>query len=230
MTRVKAQERPIVLDATEVRAILDGRKTQLRRVARNVAAIVGGVGYYASGPKWKRMPDYRSAPVACPWGGSGNRLWAKETWARDVYGCPGGLSFRTDHDDPNGDGPANPMRWRSPVTMPRDVSRILLEVTRIRLERLLDVDEDSVLAEGARYTDYGYRNRHGLYVGDPRFAPRPVMVPNHGWAMGPTRYSDECLGTSRAAFANWWNTRHGKRATWESNPFVWVITFRKIEE
>ena len=129
-------ERPMSFSPPMVRAIRDGKKTQTRRVAKT-----------------------QKPPCA-----AGDVLWVRETHALDVPGCPGGVSFRADHIDPRGDGPAHPMRWRSPRFMPRWAARFHLHVEGIRAERLDVISEADAVAEGvgsrAEFIDL-WRSIHG---------------------------------------------------------------------
>jgi hypothetical protein len=75
-------------------------------------------------------------------------LWVRETFAANVPGCERGLSYRADHIDPRGDGPASPMRWTPSIHMPRWASRITLAVKSVRIERLSAITEAGAKAEG----------------------------------------------------------------------------------
>jgi hypothetical protein len=141
------KERPILFSGAMVRAILAGQKTVTRRIVDatatgtlvNVGRHTFDVGYH------------RDMVLArCPYGVAGDRLWARETFARGVLGCEeqGGISYRADHRDPKGDGPANPMTWTPSIFMRRTESRITLDVTAVRVERLQDITEEEARAEG----------------------------------------------------------------------------------
>lgn len=110
----------------------DGRKTQTRRIAKVRSVIETGL-----------LPP-------CPYGIRGDTLWVRETFARNVLGCEqqGGLSYRADHVDPKGDGPANPMRWTPAIFMRRIESRLILEIENTRVDRLHSLTERDALAEG----------------------------------------------------------------------------------
>ena len=147
--------RPILFSAPMVLALLAGRKTQTRRIR-----------------KTPREPSLRSTrasreawdPNRCPYGVPGDRLWVKETWAphadeeetfrnveaahRGVGGIsePGhvrpALFYRADGGDPY------VARWRPSIHMPRWASRLTLEVTEVRVQRLQEISDLDVLAEG----------------------------------------------------------------------------------
>lgn len=132
-------ERPILFSGPMVRAILAGAKTQTRRIIKD--------GW------WRCLDpedaeDRARAVKQCPHGVVGDRLWVREQFATDVPGCAGGISYRADHQDPRGDGPAHPMRWLPPIFMPRTAARLILDVADVRVQRLQDISEDDARAEG----------------------------------------------------------------------------------
>jgi len=131
------REKPILFSTEMVRAILEDRKTQTRRVIK---------------PQPGDHPDddgYMSSILnRCPYQ-VGDILWVRETWAKDISGCPGGISYRADHIDPKGDGPANPMKWKPSIHMPKEAARLFLVVKDVRVERLQDITEEDAKMEGA---------------------------------------------------------------------------------
>lgn len=154
------KERPILFSGPMVRAILDGRKTQTRRVVkpqpdqryylRSGENVPGGEAWACEwdGDEHNGM-ELHQQTIRCPYGVLGDRLWVRETHALWVPGCKGGISYKADHIDPRGDGPSAPIKWRPSIHMPRYASRILLAITGVRVERLHDISEDDALAEGA---------------------------------------------------------------------------------
>jgi hypothetical protein len=78
----------------------------------------------------------------------GDRLWVRETWAANIPGCPNGITYKADHIDPKGDGPANPIKWKPSIHMPKAAARIWLEVVNVRVERLQEITYDDCLREG----------------------------------------------------------------------------------
>ncbi|WP_313629814.1 hypothetical protein [Pseudomonas sp.] len=155
MTAIK--ERPILFSAPMVRAILEGRKTVTRRPVKGL------------GLQWLEdfTPEYvaEAANSLCPYGKPGDRLWVRETWycnhsevQKGPYLQPddmqdldqaredGDLVYAADGLSPyEQDQPT----WRPSIHMPRWASRILLEITDLRVERLQDVTEEQAQAEGA---------------------------------------------------------------------------------
>lgn len=198
----EVKERPILFSAPMVRAILAGQKTQTRQLGR----------FDPEGAEMVRLGRWEPTPTSfpkCPYGAPGDRLWVRETWAAGVPGCPGGLSYRADHQDPHGDGPANPMRWRPSIHMKRNVSRIALEIMTVHAERLLAIGEADAKAEGAR----------------PFFETFPSFHHDQRITTGE-RAAD---APHRAGFAVLWDEINGDRALWISNPWVWVVTFKQVE-
>jgi len=126
-------------------------------------------------------------------------------------------------------GNGNGVHWNSSIHMPRWASRILLEITAVRVERLQDITEGDAQAEGAFFTDYGRRCHH---AGPPRDASECPEPDEHhpqcaGWSMVPTDSHEQCLLCPRMAFANLWDSINGA-GSWEANPWVWVVDFRRI--
>lgn len=203
------KERPILFSGPMVRAILDEKKTQTRRIVRDVATCDRtGVAYW---PGMKHGGGFLSADH-CPYGKPGDRLWVRETWhplgpweastATIEYRADGGRRESKDHlrtfkmtsKDVAG-------CWRSPRLMPRWASRIDLAITGVRVERLQDITEADILAEGVTVD----------------VAAKMTGIP---WSSLPTLHDGWREG---------WNMINGERASWESNPWVWVIEFKRIE-
>lgn len=200
------KERPILFSAPMVRAILGGRKTVTRRVCNGQREL-------------SNEHDFRLD--CCPYGQPGARLWVREThsiypahgqhradglrwgpWAGlPTVVLPDGTQiayFREGFDR------SDPGRWRPSIHMPRWASRITLEVTRVRVERLQDISEADARAEGAKY-------HNGFGVG------------HSGW-----RHDDGDVHLdARSAYARLWNGVNGA-GSWDANPWVWVVEFKRV--
>lgn len=141
--RVPPKERPILFSGPMVRAIIDGRKTQTRRVVRDPIGAIDR-GHIVSARTGRE--------VTCPFGAPGDRLWVRETWApvlnesgetdRFVYRADGG--DYSDWETEDGD----PFRWKPSIFMRPAGCRLRLEVTGIRVERLHEISEEDARAEG----------------------------------------------------------------------------------
>lgn len=236
MSQVK--ERPIPFSAPMVRAILDGRKTVTRRPVRIQPRSQSDIGSYGIGQPFIRHPDPTKRNPECPYGRPGDRLWVRETWgvishdfdqqgnaidwepdrpAKVIREMRFGRGYYSGHvvyaaDGPcewagDEDGGGDPRSaWKPSIHMPRVASRILLEITDVRVERLQDISEQQALAEGVRpYTDHAE-------LGD--------------WyhVEGVETYSaDPCK-----SFELLW-TAINDAASWDANPWVWVVEFKRIE-
>ena len=198
-------ERPILFSAPMVRALLAGTKTQTRRIFKPERMTWDANGRYTThAMRGGELSITGSGPFKpsswlhyCPYGQPGDRLWVRETFARiDGQTRPW---IETDykatytHGDRLGDTLGIKKRWTPSIHMPRHASRITLEVTGVRVERLQDISEADAIAEGAR---------NSLHLPGGRFA--------------------------RENFEHLWWTIHGD-GSWESNPWVWVIEFKRVE-
>ena len=200
------KERPILFSGPMVRAILDGRKTQTRRVvnwqkvAKQSGCTKGTLAYSDAFSSWAVFNGNGEAHlglVDCPYGQSGDRLWVRETWCQwdwEDLGTepqdPITLRFRAD-----GDIPA--VKWRPSIFMFRWASRITLEITNVRVERLQDISDADIDAEGCRHAfdaEYG----EGWDTANPLY---------HWWKR--------------------WDKINGKKYPWSRNPWVWVIEFQR---
>ncbi|WP_186191104.1 hypothetical protein [Burkholderia gladioli] len=228
------KERPILFSAPMVRAILDGRKSQTRRIAKEFA------GRDDLDAILRRFPNQKG----CPYGEPGDRLWIRETWAQPAPLDPGQTVYRADYPacvpaDFENIPPAESISWKPSIHMPRSASRITLEITGVRVERLQGISEADAVAEGAVFTDFGIEPPKGSISLDGGRTFHPVVrgTQRNGWHMGDATSHTRCMGSARYAFANLINRLHGGEnwnlkgpGIWESNPWVWVIEFRRITD
>ena len=240
------KEHQILFNAQMVRAILDGRKTQTRRVMKpQPDSTHDGEPYWFIGGyrAWRftgttailRIGSFN--PISSPYGKTGDRLWVRESWRIGAWdedsGCVA-IDYMADGycrkewikptNDPRGEifarlwlqsandarkvygeldqydwqAGESPCRWRPSIHMPRWASRILLEVTEVRVERLQEISIQDAMAEGVAET-----------------APRlKDLEPCMEW---------------RYAYEDLWNVINGP-GSWDANPWVWVIEFRRIDD
>ncbi len=247
------KESPILFSAPMVRAILSGQKTVTRRVIKPQPTLktdewvvdAGGTGkWMGSGPSPATGGTRQTWGWAtCPYGQPGDRLWVRETWSDvNLQGAPG-IAYRADDDvrdlmedesflDDQGafnyDDPRSAPyhfscwsedlisgtegRWRPSPHMPRWVCRILLEITGVRVERLQDGDGETAFE--SRYLAEGINKIHH---GDGAFA---YHASNKDPLPGNWCHPED-------AFKDLWNSLNGIGA-WESNPWVWVIEFKRV--
>jgi hypothetical protein len=206
------KERPIIFSGPMVRAILEGRKTQTRRVVKPQPdnGLIH-TGFISCSTDRKRegaaswvdcVPCVRkSLAVHCPYGQPGDRLWVRETWCPkpetshgDCVGYRANMVYRCGKAMPEDYEMIVTRPWRPSIHMPRWASRITLEITKVRVERLQEITTDDIRAEGV---DDGYTN--------------PRMGKRHDSGM-------------RMAWIKLWESINGA-GSFESNPWVWVVEF-----
>lgn len=179
------KERPILFSAPMVRAILDGKKTQTRRVLKPQPNSGPGGEMVDLGDAFGLLDGVLSGEWRCPYGKPGDRLWVRETFARKSVG---GLQsvFHYAADAPRdlvNDKPAPvPGGWKPSIHMPRVASRITLEITGVRVERLNEISVTDAEAEGCYYGDFG------RFDVAPRFAYGALWEGINGpgsWAANP---------------------------------------------
>lgn len=225
----QAKERPILFSGPMVRAILQGRKTVTRRPVKVQPRSKGDIGSYGLGQPFIRHPDPTKRNPECPYGRPGDRLWVRETWYCDhlevqkgPYLKPNDLDLFEAREDGTlvyaADGltpyEAEQPTWKPSIHMPRWASRILLEVTDVRVERLQDIGEQQALAEGIVGVD---------------FRPDDGFPICRGYMVGPDDGSTPLETHASKAFAGLWRSINGPDS-WDGNPWVWVVEFRRVEQ
>lgn len=211
------KERPIIFSAPMVQAILDGRKTQTRRVCKN---NVRGNGFwskslddficendylppsallmdYKAGGHYLTTSDLEGWGEACRLGQPGDQLWVKETyWLDDEDGSilfAANQSDREIVDQNKRETGLQKFNWKPSIFMPRWASRIDLRINSVRVERLQDISEADAMAEGVP---------NSLHLAGGRFA--------------------------KENFEHLWRSINGD-GSWEANHWVWVITFERVK-
>lgn len=204
--------KPIIFSGDSVAKILEGLKTQTRRVVKVQPPPDFAIMLLGSDARvcWADLPDesfmdcWPDEPIRAPYQ-VGDYLWVKEKWRFGLWTEDGSTVVRYDgnasrfcdgaeipHEWHKRKETAN-RRWRSPRFMPKWASRLTIRVTDVRLERLQAISEDDVVAEG-----YDYREL--TMPDDPRL-----------W------------------FRTKWDEINGKRSPWARNDWVWVYTFEVVK-
>lgn len=205
-------EKPILFSGPMVRALIEGRKTMTRRVVK-VPLHCPNTGCELT-PGELNEREISSVDTLCPYGGPGTRLWVRETWGRV---SDSKIAYRADAADDYQWGAGKPsqgsFQWKPSIFMPRKFSRITLEVTAVRVERLQEISQEDATAEGIKaFTKDGKLQKY--WPCDPCDGEL-----KNTWQDLPR--------TPRDAFQQLWDSINRKRSPWKSNPFLWVITFKR---
>ncbi len=207
------RDKPILYSTSMVQALLTGKKTQTRRLikpqpvhgASRLLHTIESTDSRRNGEcRWAVMKDsvtiddrYTSSPFRCPYGKPGDLLYVRETLE-----CANGEAIGYPADGrwlPN-----DPWMWRRKtlpsIHMPKWLSRLTLEITNIRAERLQDISEEDAVQEGIYMCDSGYF-----------------------WWDSNTQKS--CYRTAKSAYQGLWELINGKDS-WKDNPWVWVVKFK----
>ena len=258
---MSTQAKPILMNGAMVRAILDGRKLQTRRVIKPQPRCTGTsnldrIEYSEYFQGW--MPTSPSGKIGifepwkynCPFGVSGNRLWVRETWrimgllyeeepciqykaglaeqscyvpddwldmrwedwyerqsAKLVEDCEkAGLKPNNDYDELyRWERDTCPTRWQPSIHMPKFAARIWLEVVSVRAERLQEISEQDIIAEGIQ----------------PDMVDSGALDPNGGWGIDVADYHHPFMAL--------WDNLNAKRGhPWSANDWVWVVSFNQL--
>lgn len=209
------KERPILFSGPMVRAILEGRKTQTRRVIHtgwfdqshwdikplDACTVLRSseTGIVFNTPGGSLAKSMQDRVIRCPYGGPGDRLWVRETFSVRLDCEPGTpkaihyLAYKADDVD-LGMAWHSMSNWKPSIHMPRWASRLTLEIVGVRAERVREISHKDALAEGVAYN-----------VSEPDGAPLP-------------------------RFRALWNSINDARGFgWDVNPWVWVVEFKVVK-
>lgn len=212
------KERPILFSAPMVRALLDGSKTQTRRIVKNRKEPDIGCDM-SLGEIALEQPAIQQR--MCPYGQPGERLWVRETFQgplvddADAYRAEPADFQKPRYCEYAADGGEAPefmtmdddlvCCWRPSIHMPRWACRILLEVVSVRVERLNDCSEADAKAEGATHHEPVNHLSHGGWSHDGHYVHK----------------------TATESYKKLWDDISGTES-WTANPWVWVIEFKRV--
>jgi len=210
-------EKPIIFSTEMVQAILNGSKTQTRRVVKPQPKHhydnnckkpgwfdTGGNRWACKGCGGEIKPFTGGSKIRAPYQ-PGDIVWVRETWLKNA---PGGVTkyfYKADKHPEEVIGQMNAFgyKWRPSIHMPRKAARLFLRVKNVRVERLQDITEADAIAEGIRQVDS--RKWESSF--------------RLGWFDSPI-----------LAFKQLWDSINAKRGFgWEINPWVWVIDFEVMK-
>lgn len=238
------KERPILFSAPMVRAILNGSKTQTRRVLKPqpdwlqevshcnyigpFAYPIGYLGQQCGCPLFIDGRKDRHYGIRNHYGDLGDRLWVKETWTGTHYleGNDVHLVYSADGAErciasPDGyvlpKAAAKVGKWVTPLFMPRWASRITLEITDLRVQRLQEISEEDALAEGCSPHLVTEQDIADMQISDS--APH---IKELARILGPGQF------TAKHQFSNLWDKINASKFPWKSNLWVWAISFKRV--
>lgn len=215
-------DKPIIFSAAMVRALLEGRKSQTRRVLKPQPELYheGRWHVYGRGGGCAGLHTDDVAEVALDYipYAKGDLLWVREAWRtaaavddappRDLVPGLRPLSYEADYDREPNDGCRG--RLRPSIHMPRWASRISLKVTGVRVQRLQEISEEDALAEGVDPLDSQLVSWHAE------------------WSCDGKRIIETETRTRVPAFQRLWETLHGP-GSWDANPWCCAISFERVQ-
>jgi len=190
-----------------VQAILDGRKTQTRRVVKE-----------------KFWPIFEDSEKDCPYGQAGDELWVRESWAIShilTGGAQNGFIYKANNYPES--FIAN-TKWKPSIHMPKESCRLFLSIKSVRIERLHDISEEDARAEGilSFRDDIFIDDRKRKSGGQMRY--KDYMADASGF--GDPNLDYPTVGNAITSFSTLWTSINGQ-ASWDENPWVWVVEFKK---
>jgi hypothetical protein len=195
------KERPILFSGPMVKAILNGTKTQTRRIVKHefVSNRTEQI-IICEDESWLQLDNGGGNNIGyCPYGTVGDTLWCRETHRVLAGNCHYRASL------PEGSLDCHFKPWKPSIFMRREHSRITLEITKVRIERLQNISEADAIEEGIKVNAQGELASATLQ-----------LLKGEQWPAAVLQY------------AYLWNSINGPDA-WDANPFVWVIEFRRVE-
>ena len=182
--------KPILFSTEMVQAILEGRKTQTRRIVKIKGTIPNNETKPLSTHSCKSVYHFWGIDeVACPYGSPGDILWVRECFNNCIINSEESFIYKADWETSD-----VKLKWKPSIHMPKEACRLFLKITNVRVERLKDITEMDAIFEGCMQYDKNTNLMTALY-----------------------------------AFELLWKKINGENS-WNSNPWVWVIEFEKVEK
>ncbi|MFS2221387.1 hypothetical protein [Pantoea sp. B65] len=219
------KERPILFSDQRVRALLAGQQTQTRRIMKSLAFTPGqdnhegcyGFDVSSNHRRGRHMMEMADLSYQCPFGQPGDQLWVRETWRGPIvpkellteyarspenFRSTDYCHYRADRSElgTSLDEENEQFGWQTAIHMPRWASRINLQITGVRAQKIQEISDDDIMAEGVQ-TDSHFLNNFFTMKSD---------------AIAP-----------QAAYKQAWEKQYGG-TSWDVNPWVWVVEFKRI--
>lgn len=238
------KELPILFSTPMVQAILEGRKTQTRRIIKNQPPKEFNRHCWFHAPIYGFTPDPEPSDnwhkIKCRYGHKGDILWVRETWGvgsrpDPFLGNVDGIEFKSDgkyideieslplhfYDDFDY-GNYDKSGWRPSIHMPKSISRIWLQVTDIKVERLQDISDEDAIAEGVKSA--GCEDQ---FLCPSKLCINECVDKDSWWNyMAPDGEDFPCF-TAKESFESLWRSINGPDSL-QANPWVWVISFNVL--
>ncbi|SRR5579871_539639 len=250
-TKQEAKERPFVADPKTSLRIVRGRRTQMRSLI-HWRPYEGGINLGFSGLQpglyntcnpdsgWvlrsrdgRGTWNDRTKPVNCPFGLVGDRLWLQEDYrALGSSGDREDVEYRADGAKracKTDEIVIHSAEWLSAKDMPRWATRAILQIEKIEVQRLQEISDEDIVAEAVACEHCDGRGWYLERFADNHGTPCKYCLEEarkRGIDIAPGQYAKQDL---RNVFAESWNSRYDKRAHWEKNPWVWVVTWKLKE-
>ena len=192
------KERPILFKTEMVKAILEGRKTQTRRIVKpQPLCIHQRIAWNILTEEWCLYDEAQKEVLEkfeCPYGKIGDHLYVKETWYKTKHVLPSIICYKADYNDPEN------YKWKPSLFMPKKYARIWLEVTEIKVQQLHQISFDDILAEGC-IERYEIKKCYASFTGQNFIRNKWIKL---------------------------WDSINVKKGYgWGKNPYVWVIEFKR---
>ena len=200
---------PILFSTEMVQAILEGRKTQTRRVVKNADEIAENP--HAKG--W--FINENGMAIQCPYGQPGDVLWVRETWSKIITpDSKEAFVYKAD-DDFYKDTIEDWSGWKPNIHMPKEAARLFLFIKSVRVERLNEISEEDAIAEGVQLIEFNcFKN----------------YMQGKDWVYdGLNQNGYEMIEDPVGSFSSLWSSIYGYES-WTANPWVWVIEFEPIQK
>ena len=213
-------ERPLLFKGEMVRAILDNRKTETRRL-RSLDTINQNPNDFELKElflekikkdlvivaRFTKLSTGELINIPCPYGKTQDLFWVRETWREalsenhECYAYRANMTYRCGKSMPSND--YSTVGWKPSIHMRKAIARIWLECTDIRVERLQDITEEGAIAEGI------------------------FKMPGGRGNLDPSQYHSR--ESAKAVFQHLWMAINGANS-WDLNPYVWVVGIKKVEK
>lgn len=219
------KERPIIFNTPMVQAILAGEKNMTRRIVKNIPRLSDNIE--KTGQYLNESLEFRKS--FCPYGKPGDLLWVRESWRSVAFDAEYNsmkIQYKASENErahefvmPKDYPLFFQLKWRPSIHMPKAIARIWLEVEEVRVERVQDISEKDILAEGVR-----------IPVNGPNNVVFRLGVENSAFSFLPDREEGEKYTQNQILKAFWaelWCKINGRK-NWDANPWVWVVKFRRV--